>query len=120
MKLEERGLPPSLRYVNQRLTGQPLFAVTWLIVMLGVGAAIIGLDRDETSTEALLVVWALALDFIICLALLSVAIRRDGRKWLWAKYNDEGQNPVSVGSRVVIRLLPFIGLFVIGEYLFLR
>ena len=120
MKFEERGLPPSLRYVNRRLTGQPLVAVIWLIVMISVFASVYMLDSGRGQRGTLIMYSLLCCDLIVMIALISVAIRIEGRTWLLAKYDCGNDEVVSAGSRAIIRLLPLMGFLVLGEYLFLR
>jgi len=120
MKIEERGLPPSLSYLNRRLTGQPLFTAIWLVYVLTVTAAVYALDSGRGTRGTFIMCCILVFDFIVVFAVLSVAVREGGRKWLLSKYDDGDCAPVSKASQAFVRILPFLGLVVVAEYLYLR
>ena len=119
MKLEERGLSPIFSYINARLTRQPLHTGLWTIIMLINLASILKLDAHRGNMGNVLIFIVLLYAFIVLNVLISLATRAEGRKWLLEKYEEGGSKDVSAGSRIFVRLLPLVGLMVIGEYLLL-
>lgn len=116
-KIEERGLPPSLQYINARLTGRPLSAILWLLVMIALSGTMYALDPHRGRTGDGLIVVAIVY-FVIALAgLLSVVTRAEGRAWLLEK-REESVARVSTVSRLVVRLVPLAALAVVIEYWF--
>jgi hypothetical protein len=120
MKLEKRELPPFMVYLTARLTGRPLHTILWLIAQLLVFVLILMLESNlEGSHSAIakgLAWWLILLMLILLTVLVSTAIRKEGRHWLLAKYDNGDGKPVGAGSRVVVRCLPLFGLIVILEY----
>lgn len=114
-KIEEQGLPPSFEYVNARLTGQPLIAILWVLLMTALYSLVFVLDPHRGRVGNAIVV-CFAIYFGVVLAgLLSVATRADGRRWLLRR-SVEPDRPVTTMSRIVIRLLPLLALAVVLEY----
>ena len=120
MKLEERGLSPIFSYINARLTKRPLHTGIWTTLMLIILASILKLDADRGNMGDALIFVVSLYAFIVVIALISTAIRAEGRRWLLERYEDRESGSVSAGSRIFVRLLPLVGLIVIGEYLLLR
>ena len=120
MRLEEHSLPPFISYINARLTGRPLHTAIWLISMLLIIASIYKLNVHRSGRGDIIMVIAFLYAFVVAVALISVAARTEGRRWLLEKYEDGESRSASSGSRTVVRLLPLLGLIVIAEYLLLR
>lgn len=119
-KIEERGLPPFLTYINARLTRQPIVAVLWLIVMLATCGVIYALDSERRRIGSFLMVVAFLYALICLVALASVLVRAEGRRWLFTKCVDPSASAIGAGSKIVVRLLPLLGLAAIVEFWVVR
>lgn len=120
MKFEERGLPPFINYVNARLSGRPLHAAMWVLLMLATGVAVYRLDENRGLLGDVIIFVMMLFMVVVLTALLSVAIRQQGRDWLLKKHEDGKSGNVSKGSRVIVRLLPVLGVAVAVESYLLR
>jgi hypothetical protein len=116
MKIVIRRLPPSVKYVNQRLTGQPVVTALWYICMLTIFAALYKLDSGRGVRGECIMYGIITFDAAAIIGLLVVAKDKEGRMWLLEKYDDGDCAPVDNASRIVIRLLPILGLIVMAEY----
>jgi hypothetical protein len=124
MKLEDSGLPPFLVYLTARLTGRPLGTIFWLIGMLSIFLLVLFAEiepQDPAYGKAIgLEIFTAFLILVLVVALISIAVRKEGRDWLTAKLDGGTGEAVSLGSRLIVWLLPMLGLVVLLENWILR
>jgi hypothetical protein len=113
-----------MAYITARLTGRPLYALVWLIwlsiVVMLVGVQCFNIGGDFRSQALILILIGAAGLVLYMGGLIEALTRRTGRTWLMSVCHDEKDERIHPSSRLIVWLVPLLGLFFISEYWFFR
>lgn len=120
MNWKAQKLSYPLRYITAHLTGRPVHTYLWVLWAIGCWTLVlVTISRGNGRFAGGAAIYALigAIAFLLFLVrFLWLLSNEEDRAWLRTVYSMADKNGTRLDARIVVRIVPFLGLIVLIEY----
>jgi hypothetical protein len=119
--MNDRRLTSIVGYVTLRLFARPFFGYLWFIwlafvfLMVSVNGAR-PMDAEYGQTRLIAAIAGIGIVVGLC-RVSFLLFSKSGRRWLFSAYSDNDIKSASVGSKILVRSVPFVALAALIQFL---